>query len=174
MTDTLPRVRPYELPEYLTTRDTGCEHSPSCLDCPLDVCKHDADPPTFTGKDERDDHIFALRKKGMSITLLARTYGISWRSVARIIQHGGAVKQHRSPKVPNNGARVAATDLRTHNFTERPTQRPRRAHRAESAVYPRSCAHCGGSVEIRFSTKEAACLSCARDPRNKKEEHSDH
>jgi hypothetical protein len=65
--------------------------SVSCLECPLSVCKYD-DPAWLQRENRRmrDDRIFELRKRGVSVTELSRQFEVSTRTVHRIIQRGGA------------------------------------------------------------------------------------
>lgn len=86
-----PRVREDALPEHTDYRDTGCDVSPTCLGCPLARCKYDDPPPsraqTFAA---RDREIVLLRTRYHApVDLLATTYGISRRSVFRIMQAAG-------------------------------------------------------------------------------------
>lgn len=78
------------LPENQHFPDTGCEKAPSCLECPLAICKHD-DPAWLPAHDraERDRKIFDLRKKGMMPSEISRVTGVAQRSVYRVIQQGG-------------------------------------------------------------------------------------
>jgi hypothetical protein len=88
---TLAPVRADTLPENTRYIDDGCEMSASCLECPLSVCKYD--DPAWLQKENRrtrDDRIFELRKRGVPVMELARQFGVSTRTVHRIIQRGGA------------------------------------------------------------------------------------
>ncbi|HZP58345.1 MAG TPA: hypothetical protein VFC53_12455 [Dehalococcoidia bacterium] len=83
------RVREDALPEHTDYRDTGCELSPSCLRCPLARCKYDE--PSKRGRGNanarRDREIALLRRRHHApIDLLARTYGVSRRTIFRILR----------------------------------------------------------------------------------------
>jgi hypothetical protein len=82
----LPRVRRDTLPEHADYRDTGCDLAPSCLRCPLHRCKYDeprADPATLA----RDREIVRLRRRhGVPVDMLAGTYGLTRRSIFRILR----------------------------------------------------------------------------------------
>jgi hypothetical protein len=63
-------------------RDTGCEMSPSCLSCPLPICKH-------------DDPKWAQRGR---VTWVASVYEAHDRSVARTAEAMGVTRRsvHRA------------------------------------------------------------------------------
>ena len=167
MNEPLPIVRQDMLNQYLTTTDTGCEESPSCLECPLATCKYDTPGRDFTSKDELHDKIFDLRKKGMDPKVIALTYEMSMRQVYRVIQRGGAVQHERTSKMPNGAPLIALADLHTHNFKLNNGGRPGAMRQIGSAIYTRACRwpYCVGAVEVQFSVRSARCLSCGRDPR---------
>ncbi|MBI2872962.1 MAG: hypothetical protein HYY00_07240 [Chloroflexi bacterium] len=78
------------LPEYFTYRDDGCEVSPSCLGCPLPRCKYD-DPGGFYREQrrERDREVLSFRgRTGASVVQLARRFGVSTRTIQRILATG--------------------------------------------------------------------------------------
>ncbi|MBI4220343.1 MAG: helix-turn-helix domain-containing protein [Chloroflexi bacterium] len=84
----LAPVRSDTLPENSTYRDDGCDVSPTCLDCPLPVCKYD-DPDFLrrTARSARDRAILATRKvEGLSVPALAARFGVSTRTVHRVLQ----------------------------------------------------------------------------------------
>ena len=89
-------VRRDSLPEHATYRDDGCHVAPECLNCPLALCIYD-DPAELvkTSRAYRDDRIFTLRKKGVSATEIARNLKLSYRTVQRVIQKGGALEIDR-------------------------------------------------------------------------------
>ena len=76
------------LPDYLNYCDEGCDLYPSCLRCPLPHCRHDCRaegrrPVTRL----RDEQLLRQRKlAGKSIAELARTFGVSKRTVQRAIR----------------------------------------------------------------------------------------
>ncbi len=87
----LPSVRSDTLPENTRYKDDGCDASPSCLDCPLALCKYD-DPSWLQSESRRtrDDEIFRLREVRVSVAEISDRFGISTRTVHRIVQRGGA------------------------------------------------------------------------------------
>ena len=88
------RVRLDTLPEHHTYKDDGCEVSPSCLRCPLPQCKHD-EPGWYLRerRAERDRTMSRLRsREGMSVTQLARRFGVSKRTVFRAL-HRATLRQ---------------------------------------------------------------------------------
>jgi len=76
------------LPEHFDYRDEGCDLSPSCLRCPLPRCRHDEQPlGIHTAKRLRDGELLRSRKlDGKSVPELARMFGVSKRTVQRIIR----------------------------------------------------------------------------------------
>jgi hypothetical protein len=81
----LPLVRRDTLPEHAEYRDTGCELAPSCLRCPMRYCKFD-EPRANAATRDRDREIAALRRRhGAPIDMLAGTYGLTRRSIFRIL-----------------------------------------------------------------------------------------
>ncbi|MBT4126584.1 MAG: helix-turn-helix domain-containing protein [Chloroflexi bacterium] len=87
----LAPVRSDTLPENTQYKDDGCEASLSCLDCPLSLCKYD-DPGWLQRESRRtrDDEIFRLREERVPVAEISKRFGISTRTVHRIVQRGGA------------------------------------------------------------------------------------
>lgn len=71
------------LPEYAHYADTGCEHSPACLSCPLPRCKYDEPQGQRPGSPAsiRAHDIPILRRLGVPVDVIAEHYGISRRTV---------------------------------------------------------------------------------------------
>ena len=88
---TLAPVRSDTLPENTRYKDDGCEASATCLACPLALCKFD-DPGWLQRESRRtrDDEIFELRQNKVPVADIAERFGISTRTVHRIVQRGGA------------------------------------------------------------------------------------
>ena len=84
-------VRSDTLPENTRYRDDGCDASLTCLECPLSLCKYD-DPGWLQRANRRirDDEIFQLRSQQVAVTEISKRFGISTRTVHRIVQRGGA------------------------------------------------------------------------------------
>lgn len=85
---TLVPVRADTLPENASYRDNGCEVSPSCLICPLPVCKYD-DPGWLrrVSRLSRDRAVIgAKREENLSVADLAARFGLSARTIHRILQ----------------------------------------------------------------------------------------
>ena len=75
------------LPEFFTYRDHGCAVSPSCLRWPLERCVYEK-PPIERAVDRatRDAEVYRLyRQRGPDVKGLAARFGISRRTVHRII-----------------------------------------------------------------------------------------
>ncbi len=83
----LALVRRDTLPEHVDYRDTGCELAPSCLACPLARCQYDeAGGVRKLVATARDREIVRLRTRhGAPIDALAATYGLTRRSIFRIL-----------------------------------------------------------------------------------------
>ena len=84
------RARQDALPECTRYRDEGCDLHPSCLTCPLPQCRYD-EPGGVRAifNLRRDREILRLRRRqGLSVDMLARRYGVSRRTVFRILRKG--------------------------------------------------------------------------------------
>ena len=74
--------------------DTGCQYSPSCLACPLPVCKYDAPPETQVGAErrrgrkrrQRQAQVLHLHEGGWSPQLIANEVGCTVSNVHYIIR----------------------------------------------------------------------------------------
>jgi len=84
-------VRSDTLPENTRYKDDGCDASLTCLECPLPLCKYD-DPGWLQRENRRarDDEIFRLRFRQVAVSEISKRFGISTRTVHRIVQRGGA------------------------------------------------------------------------------------
>ena len=76
------------LPEHLEWRDDGCEVSPHCLECPLPRCRYD-EPGGLRGllNESRNAEVLRARAGGYTVEEIATRFGISRRSVFRILRH---------------------------------------------------------------------------------------
>jgi hypothetical protein len=76
------------LPEHTSYTDSGCDIHVSCLTCPLVRCRYDE--PGGARKllsDERDRTILELRREGRPISAIATRFGVSRRTVFRVLAH---------------------------------------------------------------------------------------
>lgn len=75
------------LPEQTRYRDEGCELHPTCLGCPLPQCRYD-DPGgrQFGPRRHRDREVRRLHDQGLSVFEIAHRFGISVRTVYRIVR----------------------------------------------------------------------------------------
>ena len=83
------RARPVRdaLPEHLEWRDDGCEVAPHCLTCPLPRCRFDEPGGLRTMLSAaRNQEVIDARRGGMAISAISGQFGISRRSVFRILQ----------------------------------------------------------------------------------------
>ena len=85
------------LPDYFDYCDEGCDLFPSCLECPLPRCRYDEQSGgkrAATGL--RDRELLRQRRlAGKSVAELARSFGVSKRTVQRIIRKS---KTYSTPK----------------------------------------------------------------------------
>jgi hypothetical protein len=100
------RVREDALPDRMAFPDTGCELAPSCLHCPLPRCKHDEPGGARRlATDARDREIVLLRTKYRApVRMLAQAYGLSRRSVFRILAAAPAAANSTQQTAKNKGA----------------------------------------------------------------------
>jgi hypothetical protein len=74
------------LPEHMNYRDDGCEVSPTCLSCPLPACRYEVRGGLAAMRRRpRDAELLALHQAGAEIDRLCRRFGVSRRTVFRII-----------------------------------------------------------------------------------------
>jgi hypothetical protein len=92
------RIRDDALPEQTRYRDEGCDLSPSCLNCPLPVCRYDHPGGVRSLRTlGRDEEIVRLRRsERVPIDVLARRFGVSRRTVFRILKRGNGSKPFQS------------------------------------------------------------------------------
>jgi hypothetical protein len=65
--------------------DTGCTVSPSCLNCPLPVCKYDSREALWEFKlIDRNAEILACLASGMYAEEVGKAFGLTRRTVQRI------------------------------------------------------------------------------------------
>lgn len=86
--DVLPLVRKDALPDHPERYiDTGCELAMACLSCPLPRCQYDAPNSVRTWLlAARDREIVTMRRKHRApIDALMQTYGVSRRTIFRIL-----------------------------------------------------------------------------------------
>lgn len=81
------------LPENCTYADTGCELSGSCLHCPFTQCVYE----TPRGKQSlrtalRDRQIAGLFRGGKDTAVLAAMFGVSKRTIQRIVRKNTRLK----------------------------------------------------------------------------------
>lgn len=83
----LPQQREDAFADTKHWRDDGCEVSPSCLSCPLDVCRYDA-PGGIKGikSEMRNKEVIKLHDQGHTAEFIAIHLELSRRSVFRILR----------------------------------------------------------------------------------------
>lgn len=72
-----------QLPEGLSNQD-GCEVSPSCLQCPLPLCKYDVPGGLAAAKYLERDAAIRQAYRERSATEVAKEFGVSVRTVYRV------------------------------------------------------------------------------------------
>ncbi len=84
--------------------DTGCEVSPSCLNCPLPVCKYDA--PAQYGllrRQQRDqEKITVMQREGLTMKAAAEQFGITERTMFRILRRNKEEAVAGTIDIPHN------------------------------------------------------------------------
>ena len=76
------------VPEFYHYEDTGCEVSPSCLNCPLPQCKYD-DPVWFQQhrRTDRDLKVLTtMRLENLTVEQAAERFSVTVRTIFRIMR----------------------------------------------------------------------------------------
>ncbi len=81
----LPIVRSDSLPEGTVYHDKGCSISPSCLECPLAVCRYD---DRELRRRNLHRKIQEMRAAKFSVASVAQHFGLSIRTIYRVTQGG--------------------------------------------------------------------------------------
>jgi len=103
------RVRRDALPEGATYQDDGCRYHPQCLSCPFPVCiKYELPNSGAALSVSRNPQIIALRAEGASVDDIAERFGLSPRSVFRVLS--GALPSQEGGRCPNCGAGYRANE----------------------------------------------------------------
>ena len=80
-------IAPDSLPEAYPYRDQGCDLYPSCLACPLPACRYDQ--PRWSQRQSlrgRNRAILKAYREGQGVQALARSFGLSRRTIHRILR----------------------------------------------------------------------------------------
>ncbi|MBM3957200.1 MAG: helix-turn-helix domain-containing protein, partial [Gemmatimonadetes bacterium] len=120
----LAPVRSDTLPEHSTYRDDGCELWSCCLECPLPMCKYD-DPGWFQRENRRsrDEAIVRLRREQrVSVPEVAARFGVSTRTVHRVLQAGGETRG--APGADDEGPTIPVLELAGRSLFRRRTPFP--------------------------------------------------
>lgn len=107
------RRRSDTLPEYAMYRDDGCDIHESCLTCPLPRCRYEEPGGLRTLLNElRDSQMVRMREKGATIGELASRFGVSRRTVFRVLNSRQAPRQREADAaiavIPTPFARAGA------------------------------------------------------------------
>lgn len=86
------KVRADALPEHTRYRDDGCDIHPHCLTCPLPRCRYD-EPGGLRAllNAYRDRQIVELRQRGVAVDELAQRFGLSRRTIFRVLERPAPV-----------------------------------------------------------------------------------
>jgi hypothetical protein len=91
------RVRGDTLPEETRYRDDGCAVNPTCLTCPLPRCRYDDDRTLRAILNEpRDLAIVEAKENGVSIAEISSRFGVSKRTIFRILENADDLKRRRA------------------------------------------------------------------------------
>jgi len=106
------RVRADALPEFTRYRDDGCDIHPNCLTCPLPRCRYD-EPGGLRAlvNAHRDREIVEMRLRGAGVGELAGRFGLSRRSVFRILS-GPAYRRANGNGDGNGNGKMYSPDSR--------------------------------------------------------------
>ena len=86
MNETKRRSPANAFPEGMEYRDDGCEVAPKCLECPLPRCRYDVKGGARVMINvDRDAEIERLRAEGYSHDDIAARFGVSRRTVFRVL-----------------------------------------------------------------------------------------
>lgn len=78
-------TRSYSLNVNVTYKDTGCEFSDSCLDCPLPKCAEDKGAKLEIRRARQAQQVLVLTQAGQSPRRIAHDMGVSTRTVTRAL-----------------------------------------------------------------------------------------
>ena len=71
--------------ERYECQDEGCDLFPSCLNCPFPRCRYDEPRRRHMGKALRNEEMLRLYREGLKVERIAQRFGVSKRTVYRII-----------------------------------------------------------------------------------------
>jgi hypothetical protein len=84
------KIRDDALPEHMRYQDDGCELSPSCIRCPLAVCRYDQPGGARRlVRNLRQHDLRRLADDGVPVDTLAAQFGMTRRSVYRVLARRG-------------------------------------------------------------------------------------
>jgi hypothetical protein len=98
----LGRTRGDLLPEQTRYRDDGCDVHPSCLTCPLPRCRYEQRGGLRGMMNAyRDRQVLELREEGIEVPELSERFGLSRRTIFRILENAARRRQaERRTPVP--------------------------------------------------------------------------
>jgi len=103
------KIEADRLPDYSEYRDEGCDLSPSCLRCTLTRCRHDIQAEGKRGaRALRNREIMKqCILEGKSAARLAQNFGVSRRTIQRIIRrsYDEQRSRHKTQLRPRGGSR---------------------------------------------------------------------
>jgi hypothetical protein len=77
-------------PEFIRYRDEGCEYGAKCLDCPFTKCLYEEPGGKERYfKSRRNMEILKQSREGKPTREIAVIFGVSERTVQRVVRRGG-------------------------------------------------------------------------------------
>jgi len=111
------RVRADALPEFTRYRDDGCEVSVSCLTCPLPRCRYEEPGGLRAVLNEyRDRQILQLRTRGVPVEVLADRFGVSRRTVFRVLETAARKRGRAGSNGPSRAAVIGRIGEREEKY----------------------------------------------------------
>ncbi len=80
----LPLAQERQLPENATYRDDGCDIHPSCLSCPLPVCRYDIPGGKRAVLNLYRNERIARLRRSYTVPVVAGLMSVSRRTVVRV------------------------------------------------------------------------------------------
>lgn len=109
------RTRSDALPEFMRYKDDGCDIHSNCLTCPLPRCRYE-EPGGLRAllNEQRDRQMTQMRRKGASVDELAGRFGVSRRTVFRVLGSSKTASASGGPiaVIPQAIALAAAANRR--------------------------------------------------------------
>jgi DNA-binding CsgD family transcriptional regulator len=162
---TMPMVRADTLPDDHNWRDAGCEVSPSCLRCPLEVCRYDV-PVNQQRHHARQRIVAQFRRTGLSVDKIAAQVGIARRTVFRLTR-AATPKQSEVQRLRAKGLTTREIAQRI-GRSERQVRRllgPRQYPSTEEVRQYRAAGHSIAATVTHFGVSRTTVMRLSRGRR---------